>query len=214
MSFADRMAVADAVRRAPIVVHRQLGSYSLRHLELATGQIGPTESDTNVPTRAQIEAALEGTPLDELQARAKSIASGMNAIRNITTIMQTQGGFESAPDFAPLLAPLTRIERLLNEHLALRAGAVPPANDAAETSPPGAIEPVNIGSIRSRQDAIRAIDAVATFFRRNEPSSPIPLLLDRAKRLVSKSFLEVLEDIAPESLTQARAVGGIKPNEG
>ena len=42
----------------------------------------------------------------------------------------------------------------------------------------------------------------------------MPLLLDRAKRLVSKSFLEVLEDIAPESLAQVRLIGGIKGDEG
>jgi type VI secretion system protein ImpA len=40
------------------------------------------------------------------------------------------------------------------------------------------------------------------------------MLLDRAKRLVSKSFLEVLEDIAPDSLTQVRAIGGIKADGG
>ena len=49
----------------------------------------------------------------------------------------------------------------------------------------------------SRQDAVRALDAVADYFRRNEPSSPIPLLIEWAKRLVAKDFLEVLADIAP-----------------
>ena len=56
-----------------------------------------------------------------------------------------------------------------------------------------------VGVVKSRQDAIRALDAVAEFFRRTEPSSPIPLFLERAKRLVSKDFLEVLADIAPEA---------------
>jgi type VI secretion system protein ImpA len=51
---------------------------------------------------------------------------------------------------------------------------------------------------------------VADFFRRNEPSSPIPLFVDRAKRLVSKDFLEVLEDIAPDALAMARSAGGLK----
>ena len=55
------------------------------------------------------------------------------------------------------------------------------------------------GRFSSRQDAIRALDAVADFFRRNEPSSPIPLFVERAKRLVSKDFLEVLADIAPDA---------------
>ena len=66
------------------------------------------------------------------------------------------------------------------------------------------------GVVKSRQDAIRALDAVADFFRRTEPSSPIPLFLARAKRLVSKDFLEVLADIAPEAVAQARAAGGIE----
>ena len=69
---------------------------------------------------------------------------------------------------------------------------------------------VAVGAIRSRQDAIRALDAAAEFFRRNEPSSPVPMFVERAKRLVAKDFLEVLADIAPEALPQARAAGGIR----
>jgi hypothetical protein len=36
------------------------------------------------------------------------------------------------------------------------------------------------------------------------------LLLDRAKRLVSKTFLEVLEEMAPDGLPGARAAGGLR----
>jgi type VI secretion system protein ImpA len=57
------------------------------------------------------------------------------------------------------------------------------------------------------------MEAVAEFFRQNEPSSPIPLLLDRAARLVSKNFLEVLADMAPDAVAQARAAGGLRKDE-
>jgi type VI secretion system protein ImpA len=214
--LADRMAIVDALRRTPFVSHRQLGSFSLRHLELATGQLPPTENDKDVPTQIQIEGAIEGTALEELQARSAAVQAGIAALRNITATMQTKSGFESSPDFAPLMAPLTRIDRILTEHLTHRTGAgeAPVSSDgSASTAGNGADGPVAIGNIQSRQDAIRAIDAIAAYFRKNEPSSPIPLLLDRAKRLVSKSFLEVLEDIAPESLPQARAAGGIKADQ-
>jgi type VI secretion system protein ImpA len=70
-----------------------------------------------------------------------------------------------------------------------------------------------VGAIKSRDDAIRALDAIADFFRRTEPSSPIPLIVERAKRLVSKDFLEVLADVAPEALTQARAAGGLRQTD-
>ena len=51
---------------------------------------------------------------------------------------------------------------------------------------------------------------MADFFRRHEPSSPVPLFVDRAKRLVSKDFLEVLADVAPDALASARSAGGLK----
>jgi hypothetical protein len=40
------------------------------------------------------------------------------------------------------------------------------------------------------------------------------MFLARAKRLVSKDFLEVLADIAPEALAQARAAGGLGQVQG
>src|ERR1700761_1915252 len=44
--FADRMAIIDAVRRVPVISHRQLGGFCLRDLELASGQLTPTETDS------------------------------------------------------------------------------------------------------------------------------------------------------------------------
>jgi type VI secretion system protein ImpA len=205
--FADRMAIVDGLRRAVIVSNRQLGSYSLRDLELATGELKLPDADTTSPNTAQIEAALTSTPVEELQALASAVTAAGAGLRNVVATMQSRGGFESAPDFDPLLKPLTRIEKLLAQHLPSRSAEA--AEGAAGTeSADGEI--VASGAIRSRQDAVRAIDAAAAFFRRNEPSSPVPLLLDRAKRLVSKSFLEVLEDIAPDTLNEVKKISGVK----
>jgi type VI secretion system protein ImpA len=51
---------------------------------------------------------------------------------------------------------------------------------------------------------------VAAFFRKSEPSSPVPLFIERAKRLVAKDFLEVLADVAPDAVSQAKAASGIR----
>lgn len=214
--FADRMAVVDALRRAPIAAHRQLGLFSLRDLELATGQLAPTDSDTDVLDLARIEATLTGSPVAELAALAADLAAASAALKNIAGTMQARAGFQSAPDFEPLSRPLARIHALLTEHLGTREveSAAAPEQAPPESGVPNggraAVAGVGVGEIGSRQDAIRALDAVCAFFRKNEPSSPVPLLLERAKRLVSKSFLEVLEDIAPESLSQVKALGGIR----
>ena len=213
--FADRMAVIDPLRRAPIASHRQLGIFSLRDIELASGQLTPTEADKEAPSSAQIEATLAASAVEELTSMAAAIAAAVAALKHTTTAMQTQADFQSAPDFEPLQRPLARIHTMLTEHLATRSDAHPaPQAEQSNSAAPAAGGAVSApGEIASRQDAMRAMDAISNFFRKNEPSSPIPLLLDRAKRLVSKNFLEVLEDIAPESLTQVRQLGGIKGEE-
>ena len=68
-------------------------------------------------------------------------------------------------------------------------------------------------AIGTRAEAIKALDAVAAYFRTNEPSSPIPMFLERAKRLIGKDFLAVLEDVVPESVAQAKSIGGIRDDE-
>jgi type VI secretion system protein ImpA len=55
-SLADRMAMLDGVRRLPIVENRQLGRISLRDVDLASGQIPPTETDTVPASEAQVAA--------------------------------------------------------------------------------------------------------------------------------------------------------------
>ena len=211
-SFADRMAIVDAVRRAPILSHRQLGSFCLRDLELASGQLTPGEADGNAPNMAQIEANLAGASVEDFTALTGTLQAGMGALRNIVTVMQTRAGFESAPDFDTLLRPMSRIDKLLQDHAP--AGA---ANEAAQGAGDEGAPAMGTGlttAVNSRQDAIRALESISAWFRAHEPSSPVPLLLDRAKRLVSKNFMEVLADIAPDGVVQARLIGGIQNDEG
>jgi len=213
-SFSDRMAIVDAVRRTAVLSHRQLGSFCLRDIELATGQLTPTESDTHVPTMAQIEATIAASSPDELAQTSAAIRAGMASLLNIITTMQTRAQSDAAPDFDALLRPLSRIDKLFPEQPLPSAAASQPAENDNSPGTRPAMPTGSVTDIRSSQDAIRALDAVAAYFRTHEPSSPVPMFLERAKRLVSKSFFEVLADIAPDGLTQARLIGGIKNDEG
>jgi type VI secretion system protein ImpA len=206
--FADPMAVVDGLRRVPLVSSRQHGTFSLRDIDLATGQVPPRDGDPRVD-EDQINAAFAGMPLDELTELHESVAGAVGALRSIDASMRDAAGSEATPSFDPLSTQLVKIDRVLRAQLALRPGAVGDMTTSDGESAAGSAGGV-VGVIRSRQDAIRALDAVAAFFRQTEPSSPIPLFLERAKRLVSKDFLEVLADVAPEAVAQARAAGGLK----
>ena len=55
---------------------------------------------------------------------------------------------------------------------------------------------------------MRALDEIIRYFERAEPSSPVPLLLRRAQRLVDKNFLDILRDLAPDGVQQAELFRG------
>jgi type VI secretion system protein ImpA len=73
-----------------------------------------------------------------------------------------------------------------------------------------AAKPVAVGYIASREDVIRTLDALCLFYAQNEPSSPLPLLLNRCRELVPKTFLEVVEELLPEGVSQIKNLGGIR----
>jgi len=207
--FADQMAVVDALRRLPLAQHRQHGTFSLRDIEIATG-IVPADGETP-PDEARIDAAFAAMTREAIAQLQQSVGVAQGALTRITAKMRDDGGRDAAPSFDPLASQLTKIDRVLRAQLALRGDDTDVNGDAdGEGEGHG---PAISGVVRSRQDAVRALDAVSMFFRQHEPSSPIPLILDRAKRLVSKSFLEVLADIAPDALAQARSAGGLKDGE-
>lgn len=208
-NFADPMAVVDRLRRIPLVNSRQHGRISLRDIDIAARQMAPAEGETPADEN-QITAAFEAMPLEELTLLHDSVETAIAAVKKIDGKMREAAGSEATPSFDPLAVQLAKINQTLRARLAARTGTGDAAGDGA--APAGAGASLS-GVVKSRQDAIRALDAIAKFYRDSEPSSPIPMLLERAKRLVSKDFLEVIAEIAPDALMTARAAGGLKNTE-
>jgi len=64
------------------------------------------------------------------------------------------------------------------------------------------------GAIGSRADALRALDRVCEWIERNEPTNPAPLLIRRSQRLMTKTFLEIIRDLAPQGVTDIEKLAG------
>jgi len=215
-NFNDRLAIVDALRRTPLLSTRSTGPISLRHIELATGVI-PVGKQDGVPTKeGEINAAFGAAPLAELRAQADASKQALDALAQIDAQMSAVGGVDATPNFdgrgekeklVSLRHQLKRINEVVRAQIAARPDASPSESAAAAD---GAAVPSALGAIRTRQDAIRALDAVITFFESTEPSSPVPLFIERAKRLIAKNFLDVLQDIVPDALNAAKAAGGIR----
>jgi len=53
-------------------------------------------------------------------------------------------------------------------------------------------------TIVTREQALQAIAQVINFFQAAEPTSPIPLLLERARAMASRDFISLLKEILPD----------------
>ena len=210
--LGDLMAVVDRVRRLPVVESRKYGRFSLRDLELISGQVTPAEGE-NVPDQASVDAAFADTTPDALSELESACGLALEAVEAIENRMRDEGGIEMVPEFDGLSTQLTKMRRLLQEKVGQRRPGEDVVDGGSASEGEGDAEGgggYRGGAIRSRAEAIRALDAVADYFRRTEPSSPVPLMVDRAKRLVSMDFLEMLAEIAPDAVPSARAAAGLK----
>ena len=62
-------------------------------------------------------------------------------------------------------------------------------------------------SCESREDVVRALDAICAYYQQQEPSSPVPFLLARVRRVTSMSFINIIAELAPDALSDLRRLG-------
>ena len=65
------------------------------------------------------------------------------------------------------------------------------------------------GSVNSRRDVERCLDMIIDFYERTEPSSPIPHLARRMRKMVPMNFLQLMEEIAPSGMKEFKNVAGV-----
>lgn len=190
--------------RAATVIGGRIG-LTVRQLELAAGKAEP-HGDESAPSPAGVQDALAaGVAQDgDLLARMKRPSADL---LRIDTLLTDKVGSQG-PELKPLQL-LTRWVAAAAEEAASAGGA--PAADTADSGSeagPAAVGVSAPGSLRSREDVVRTLDRVCDWIEKNEPTNPAPLLIRRAQRLMSKNFLDIIRDLAPDGLAQIENLAG------
>jgi len=214
-----RDGVVEALLNCPLVRSRLIGKVTLRDVRIAAGQLPPPK-EGEVLERAHIDAAFDDADLEELGAQAKAAGQALDDLKAISSHIAERVQPTDMPDLNVLVADLTEIHKLLSAQLARRGADGEGVAEAHEAAAGGngaaARQPGRtfaVGDITSREDAVKALDKVCEYFQRNEPSSPVPLLLRRAQRLVAKDFMEILRDLTPDGVSQAKLIGGLDQDD-
>jgi type VI secretion system protein ImpA len=215
VSEQDPMKFKQRLAEVPLCNSAQMGRFSLRDIQVAKGEITVSDDEAaESPGISVIDAAFQDTATDELEAVFQATEEALEHLAGITTAFSTSAVQGQSPDLSGFQAVLGSIHKCVQEYLAKRGlgGAMP--EEAAEGTEVQKGGVSLTGEIQSPKEALLAIEKVCQYFDRHEPSSPVPLLLRRAQRLVSKNFLEVVQDVCPDALSQIQMLGGISFDEG
>lgn len=211
-SLADRESTLNAVREAPLVSSRVLGIFGLREFEIAEGiDTLPADWEGQEPTLALIEGAFTEIDLDELQATATAVDDSVTLLETMDATLAGVMDISATPSFAGLSDMLKEIQKRLNEQLVRRGVGVEAEGeeglDGEGGGGDGATQRIS-GEIGSRDDVTRTLDKIIDYYRRHEPSSPVPILLERAKTLVSMDFMEIVQNLSPSGVTEIETLRG------
>jgi type VI secretion system protein ImpA len=111
---------------------------------------------------------------------------------------------------APDLKSLKQLVQSAVSYLAKGLPAEEGAGEGAAEGPnvTGGVAQTVVGAIRSRDDVKKLLDQICEFLQKTEPSNPAPILLNRARRLLDKGFLDIIQELMPDSLSEVEKLAG------
>jgi type VI secretion system protein ImpA len=238
MSDQDPMKFRSRLMNVPLCVPEdaRLPHPTLRHILVASGELPALNAEgSHVPTPQLIDAAFEQAEISALQATDQLLNDCIGHLNAIDQILNDHVGPTAAPDLSRLEHLLEQIQSKTGMYLERRGygqdvsvlkkiktkmGTYLDRKQPSTTTPQpdtggqdiatnSAPHPELLsGQVTSKQDVLKALDMIVNYYEQNEPSSPVPLLIKRAKRLVGKSFVDIIRDLSPDAISQVRMVSG------
>jgi len=207
------------VRLLPLTQSR-MGRFSLRDIELAEGKVSSSD-ESEVVKASQISAAFQDTKIDVLQKNVKSIAHALDQVQSIGDVVSQHLGAADGVDLSQLVALLRSLLKVLEPYTknvetleTVDESDDENENDVGVSAVTGGEKTMAaIKGISGREDVVKSLEAICDYFAKYEPSSPVPLLLVRAAKMVNMDFKELLNELAPDGLSQAENVYGKEKSE-
>lgn len=223
-AFGDVEGLVRDVRLA-VFLRSPLGTFTLRDVAQILGVEAAAETASSaVATDEQLRAVVRDAVAADAGALGDVVES-VALIDRIRKLLLEHVDPGDAPDFAALRALLRPAAGLVEAaRAAVGAGSAGSAGRDAGTGAATALgaeaglaglttgaaqtSAVGSGEIRSRDDAVRALDRVCDYLARSEPTNPAPLLIRRAQRVMTMNFLDIIRDLAPDAIGEVERLAG------
>ena len=225
--LTDKSFVLDILKTSPLAISKVAGKVSLRVIERSKDHAIEKEESDLEPS--QIKGIFGDTEQDELVATFEAIKDSIAALTKINNVFVEQAGNNYSVSFDKTIEILTHIEKSLEEYADLHTQVDDEKLEAIEETGSDKMisSPSNSGQsqqnqlsfndtnskLTSRRDVDRCFELICKYYEEYEPSSPIPVLMSRAKKFVHMDFLDIIENISPESLTAIMKLGGLSEED-
>ncbi|WP_460417422.1 type VI secretion system protein TssA [Pseudomonas sp. microsymbiont 2] len=202
------------LRDAVLVRSRAFGPVTLR---AALHAAGVQHFASEQLSAEELAAALRDAAPEQLAQCHQALQLARDALDSIESRVNDQVGSASGVDLSALRQPLRQVQQVLADYSpdgAAPAGTATDeavAHDAHDERQSTAAEPrptARPGEVNSRDDVRQSLDRLLQYYARHEPSSPLPVLLRRAKNLVDADFATIVRDLIPDGLSQFENLRG------
>jgi type VI secretion system protein ImpA len=205
-NLADAITTT-AVRATPLIGSRASGQFSLREIEIANGD-APASGEGAAASMSTLEGVADEMDAAVLEETAVALLACVEGLAAIEAIVSEKIGEAGLLSFGRLASLVSKASAFVEARLAVRRSAAASTRGVAPESGASAGAARASGEISSREDVIRALDRIITYYARYEPSSPIPMLLERSKKLVPMSFADIIKELVPDGLSQVEVLRG------
>lgn len=197
------------------------GGFGRRVIEAVRSRKASEYENTTEPTEEQIALALAQTPGDALLASLDGAQAALDALARLQAVIDGHLGV-SGPNFSAARDALKDTQHMLTRFAKERGLLTQPEGGGADlghagattgSTPSSSSATFNGGAPASRAQALAQLRAVAEFFRRTEPHSPVAYLADKAAQWgevpLHLWLRSVMKDQA--SLAQIEEMLGVEP---
>lgn len=207
----DPLCVLATLRKVPVTNSREAGNLGLGAI-LASRNDDPVIDGHEAPSAAMVDGAFRDTDREKLHAASQAVTDALSHIEAIDAHFSQTVVSPVTPSLGPIAEDLRAIRSAIAPYLVEATSDEPQMDDGratdSNTEKTASRGGKLTGSITTREDAVRALDMIIAFYQRSEPSSPIPYLLGRVRRLVPMNFVDLIKDLTPEALEKFSILTG------
>ena len=201
---------------------KAVGRFSLRDIHYATDKL-PAPEGVSKPDAHLIQAVFKDAPVEALQATHQAILDSQELLQKIESdVAGKVSGLGNGVNFEGVKSLIKdmriNFEQFAGENLAgvdedgVEAGDGEVLEGDVSAQKSGKSSARAVGEISSRQDVVKTLDLLCKYYAEFEPSSPVPILLQRAKILATADFMEVVRNLLPDALAQVEFFKGPVPD--